>query len=418
MSVTSLANLATWADEPFGHPALFYRGLDEYLTGTLPFIAEGLAASEPVAVAVPASRLEPLRAELGEAAARVRFVDMGEAGRNPGRIIPCVLLAFADAHRDAGRMRIVGEPIWPGRSDVEYPACVQHEALINMAFAGQAVTILCPYDVEGLPAAVLADAEATHPAVIDAGGVRVSTRYAADRIFAEHNRPFPDPSQPQTVLPSPLSPSHARRAAVEQARRAGLAPDRIADLELAINELVTDSVEDGAMPALRFWLQDGHLVAELRVAGDLDDPLVGRRPVDPHQTRGRGLLLVNQLADLVRIHSVEQHTTIRMYLTVMRRTAPGRPGATELRDAMSAADTASFMIGDGTSSRIHRPEIHQAIGMVLTQLGVSATDAFARLWAYAVTEQRLLKDVAVDVVSRRLRFTSSTHSPGSAVSRR
>ncbi|MGH3767125.1 MAG: hypothetical protein ACRDS0_18830 [Pseudonocardiaceae bacterium] len=49
--------------------------------------------------------------------------------------------------------------------------------------------------------------------------------------------------------------------------------------------------------------------------------------------------------------------------------------------------------------------------MVRAQLGVSAEDAFARLRAYAVTEQRLLKDVAVDVVSRRLRFTSSTHSP-------
>ncbi len=184
MSVTSLPDPATTADEPFLHPALFYRGLDEYLTGTLPFIEEGLAAGEPVAVAVPASRLEPLRAELGEAAARVRFVDMGEASSNPGRIIPGVLLAFADAHRDAGPMRIVGEPIWPGRSDVEYPACVQHEALINMAFAGRPATVLCPYDVEGLPAAVLADAEATHPAVIDASGVRVSTRYAADRIFA------------------------------------------------------------------------------------------------------------------------------------------------------------------------------------------------------------------------------------------
>ena len=43
--------------------------------------------------------------------------------------------------------------------------------------------------------------------------------------------------------------------------------------------------------------------------------------------------------------------------------------------------------------------------MVLVQLGVSATDALARLRAYAFVEQRLLIDVARDVVARQLRFT-------------
>ena len=43
--------------------------------------------------------------------------------------------------------------------------------------------------------------------------------------------------------------------------------------------------------------------------------------------------------------------------------------------------------------------------MVLAQLGVSATEALARMRGYAFVEQRLLIDVARDVVSRRLRFT-------------
>ena len=45
---------------------------------------------------------------------------------------------------------------------------------------------------------------------------------------------------------------------------------------------------------------------------------------------------------------------------------------------------------------------------VLVQLGVSATDALARMRAYAFVEQRLLGDVAHDVVSRRLHFTPDT----------
>jgi hypothetical protein len=43
----------TRSAEPFTHPALFYRGADEYLAGTIPFVRTGLAAGEPVAVAVP-----------------------------------------------------------------------------------------------------------------------------------------------------------------------------------------------------------------------------------------------------------------------------------------------------------------------------------------------------------------------------
>jgi hypothetical protein len=52
-----------------------------------------------------------------------------------------------------------------------------------------------------------------------------------------------------------------------------------------------------------------------------------------------------------------------------------------------------------------RAEIHHVTGMVLAQLGVSPQDALARLQAYAFVEQRLLSDVAHDVVSRRSRFT-------------
>src|SRR5690349_12190347 len=117
----------------FVHEALFYRDGDEYLAGTLPFVRAALAAAEPVLVAVPGSRIGPLRAALDGPAAEVRFLDMTVAGWNPGKIIPYVLHPFAAEH--AGRpVRMIGEPVWATRSVEEYPACVQHEALINVAF--------------------------------------------------------------------------------------------------------------------------------------------------------------------------------------------------------------------------------------------------------------------------------------------
>jgi hypothetical protein len=46
----------------------------------------------------------------------------------------------------------------------------------------------------------------------------------------------------------------------------------------------------------------------------------------------------------------------------------------------------------------HRAEVHQATGMVLAQLGISAEDALVRLRAHALVHQRLLIDVARDVI--------------------
>jgi GAF domain-containing protein len=52
----------------------------------------------------------------------------------------------------------------------------------------------------------------------------------------------------------------------------------------------------------------------------------------------------------------------------------------------------------------YRAELFQAQGMVMVQLGVSITEALARIRAHAYAENRHLGDVARDVVARVLRF--------------
>ncbi len=110
-----------------------------------------------------------------------------------------------------------------------------------------------------------------------------------------------------------------------------------------------------------------------------------------------------------------QWGTINLGVLDLYRKAPGSLSDAQLRDAMSAAEMAALMFlgvrtdpGDGAwlDHSVHgRAEIHQATGMVVAQLGVSAQDALARMRAYAFAEQQLLSDVAHDVLSRRLRFT-------------
>ncbi|MCX5253791.1 sensor histidine kinase [Streptomyces canus] len=300
--------------EPFVHPALFYRGEEEYLHGTVPFVRDGLKAGEPVAVAVPGPNLAMLKSALGEDVVHVKFLDMTEAGRNPGRIIPRVLRAFADTHRRT-RVRIIGEPIWAGRSAVEYPACVQHEALINPAFQGREVTILCPYDADRLDEQVLTDAYATHPLVISGGRERPSTAYAPEHVVARYNQPLEQPAAAKELdfhadqLPS------ARHFAVEQAARFGLSGGRLEDVALIVAELTTNSVvHGGGSGILRVWADGGQVVCEVRDQGDLNDPLAGRRPPARDKLGGRGLLLVHSLADLVRIHTGPEGTAVRCYI--------------------------------------------------------------------------------------------------------
>lgn len=68
----------------------------------------------------------------------------------------------------------------------------------------------------------------------------------------------------------------------------------------------------------------------------------------------------------------------------------------------------SFLEGQSPDLALHRAEIDQATGMLTVQLGVSITEAFVRLRAYAYSEDRRLADVASDIVARRLRLHPDT----------
>ncbi|XVS60943.1 anti-sigma factor RsbA family regulatory protein [Actinosynnema sp. CA-299493] len=302
----------------FTHPAFFYASDEEYVETLVPFVLDGLAAGQPVAVAVPGARMRLLRDALGDAAAHVRMLDMRVAGRNPGRIIPAVLRRFADTHV-SGHVRIVGEPIWADRTDAEYPACAQHEALINLAFAGRDATILCPYDTSSLDPHVLDDALLTHPAVWHGAHRGASDRYDPDAIVGRYNRPFD--VAPRTAgfpVTATADIRGARGFAVARAQRLGLAAERVADLELIATELVTNGLRHtGAGCLLRIWHDNGHVVCAVEDSGHLADPLAGRRPPAPGQAGGRGLLLVNQLADLVRTHTSPHGTTVYAFLNLV-----------------------------------------------------------------------------------------------------
>lgn len=308
----------------FHHSALLYRSRDELVGRLSRFVSAELAAAHPVAVAVPAGNLGLLRHRLRSLAERVRWIDMSEVGRNPGRILPDVLLTFADKH--AGRrVAIVGEPIWPGRTPSEYAAAVQHEALINLAFADRAATIVCPYDMSRLDAAARIDAARTHPEIVDAGVSRSSTDYADPAaVAADAGGPLPDPPGHAAVLVlfDAGGLPQVRDFVEHHGALLGLPRDGVDRLELAVHEAVTNTITHAGGPGvIRIWRDRDQVICAIRDRGRIDDPLAGRRPGADDQEHGWGLLLVNQVCDLVRLHSDTTGTDLRLHVALTEQSS-------------------------------------------------------------------------------------------------
>jgi anti-sigma regulatory factor (Ser/Thr protein kinase) len=253
---------------------------------------------------------------LGGVAERVRFLDMAVAGRNPNRIIPWVLRAFADEHADR-RVRVIGEPIWPGRPAAEVSLGVQHEALINSAFEGRTATVLCPYDAVRLDPAILGYAARTHPVIDQQGTRRRSTTYTGpDEVVAALNQPLPEPTARATELIFDVSGLRGVRLLVDEfARKAGLTEQRVNDLQVAVNEIATNTLVHGGRPGtLRIWQDPDRILCDVHGPGEITDCLAGRiRPAE-NSVSGRGLLVADRLCDLVQTYSGPTGTTTRLHV--------------------------------------------------------------------------------------------------------
>ena len=303
----------------FHHEAFLYTGEDRFLAGVLPFIRDGVAAGEPILVAVGEARLRLLDSTLGADAERVRFVDMGEVGRNPARIIP-VWRDFLDVHAVADRpVRGIGEPMWPGRSAAELVECRNHESLVNVAFDGDVPwRLMCPYDVERLDPGALEAARRTHPFVVAENGIE----HRSDSYVPPADAPGPfegtlpePPASTATMNFAHDDLAQVREHVYRHASEAGLGQRGISNAVLAVSELAANSVRHaGGRGTVRLWTEPSEFVGEVSDGGRFRSPLVGRTRPTPVQLYGRGLWLVNQVCDLVQIRSSERGSVVRVHI--------------------------------------------------------------------------------------------------------
>ena len=311
---------ATSLDPPAGfrHEAFLYSGDESFLSGTVPFIEQGVSGGESVLVVVDARKIDMLRAELGQKADGVAFADMDQVGRNPARIIPA-WRKFVDENSDRQPMRGIGEPIWAGRTDAELAECHHHEALLNVAFlTARQFWLFCPYNTTTLGSDVIERMAANHPILFDGASASESHAYdfelALSKLFIE---PLPEPRpDPMELAFSAQSLGELRRWVTQRALAAGLDGHRVDDLVLAVNEIATNSVKHGGgYGRLRIWDEEGAIVCDIFDDGHIRHPLAGRELPGREQDRGRGLWLANQVCDLVQIRSSADGTMVRLRQT-------------------------------------------------------------------------------------------------------
>ena len=302
--------------DAFRHEAVFYRGEEDFLARTVPFIQDAVTANEPVLVAVDPKKADSIKAELNGEAGTVLFVDMPRLGRNPARIIAVWRDFVAEHLSEDSPVRGIGEPIWPGRGPDELVECQRHEWLLNLAFAdAPAWWLVCPYDADGLDPHVLETAELTHPYLRENGTCHASDAYRDPLVAAD---PFDDPLPAPAGEPEELDFTLDELPAVRQlvsrwAAEVGLDDRRAADLLVAVNEVATNSVRHaGGRGIASVWGEAGALLCEVRDRGRLDDPLAGRQRPAPSQLQGRGLWLTNQLCDLAQIRSLPEGNVVRL----------------------------------------------------------------------------------------------------------
>ncbi len=166
------------------HEALMYGSDSELTSVAVPFLAEALDRSEAAIVVTSAGNAELLKGELGHQAGRLEFVEQASWYRTPGTAIEGYW-AFLNASLEAGApwVRIIGEPLWTGRSESETLRWTRYESVLNLVFSAEPVTVLCPYDTRAVSPEIAAAACVTHPHVIGCETRADGPQYVDPSVF-------------------------------------------------------------------------------------------------------------------------------------------------------------------------------------------------------------------------------------------
>ncbi len=171
----------------------------------------------------------------------------------------------------------------------------------------------------------------------------------------------------------------------------------------------------GHLEELQFTLGEGPCVEGFTegrpvLVSDLIEVVDGRWPMfaaEARRTLARALFVFPLQVGAVRVGVLDLY-----------QLDPGPLRTADFRRALMVADAAMWALLDlragvtldgsradpAAGSVLRRPEVHQATGMVMVQLGIVAEAALARLRAFAFAVDRPIDEVSREIIARRLRL--------------
>ncbi|MFD2077498.1 Histidine kinase-like ATPase domain-containing protein [Actinopolymorpha cephalotaxi] len=283
------------------HEAGFYASDTEFRALILPFVKEGITASEPVVIGYDERKSDLLRSWVDEPSA-VTFVADNSLYATPARAIANYRELF-ERYVVAGapQVRIAGDVPHPGNGST-FEGWDRYEFAVNTVWDQFPVRSLCLYDATTVPAPVKDVVERTHPSILTADGEhRDNTRFEGGLVTSACLPAVADPLQatiPAVELSNPTAAD--ARHALDQIGRGRVDDHTLHHLILAISEAVTNARLHGVPPAtVRIWATRDRLVATVHDSGDGPlDPLTGLVPMS-RTTFGTGLgLWITHLLDI------------------------------------------------------------------------------------------------------------------------
>jgi anti-sigma regulatory factor (Ser/Thr protein kinase) len=282
----------------FEHEAFIYDSDAAYTAVLAPMARDAAVAGDAALAVVSRHNADLLRDALGPVADAVTFLDAEAWYLHPTSTIA----QYDGVLRDLGPATpafVIGE-VQFGRSPSEWVDWTRYEAALNRALEPHRARVVCPYDTRSLPPTVVDDARRTHPLVRTARGSEASADYLEPGVLIP--RLGPTVGVPATVADVDLhvegSVLAARRVFARAAAEAGFAPDRVDELTLAVNEVLTNALLHGGGTArLRVWAAAGTgLTCAVDDTGPgVDDALLGFVPPATDATGGYGIWMARRL---------------------------------------------------------------------------------------------------------------------------
>ncbi len=297
------------------HASLFYDGPRHYAAEAGGFLREGLERGHRGLVMAPSRRVDLLRSALGADADEVTFVEDTTAYA-PQWNVYRVLLDFAARAPDV-RSCVIAEQELSDRIPAELVDYQRLEAAINVVFADSDVDLLCPYDAGSLAPHLLDIGLHTHGALRADGGLSPNAGFddPLDMLDGLATVVPPPPEATTIDCSSPADIARARRLVRARGAEAGLDTDVVADVALAVTEVLTNALLHGEPPALFHVYDEADTwVCHVHDKGrEPMDPTTGLVPPAGLSDHGYGLWLARQLCAAVDVGNNHSGTHVRLH---------------------------------------------------------------------------------------------------------